>query len=146
MSESIRHITKCRFCNKEFLAPALALPTIGEPPSKNVERYIEVLAKHIVTAHQAEWQQILAISAQFTGILVLRQFDTQDEALCRAEDIARYQVHQITRRNLPPTDAGLKANLETHEGKEDAAFEALKELRDYLIEAAVFQAVSQFPQ
>ena len=146
MSELLKHITKCRFCAKEFLAPALAIPIIGEPPHKNVQRYVEELAKHLATKHPPEWAGILGISSNFTGVLVLRQFETHDRALMQAENIARYSVHNLTRRNLPPTDEGLKANLQTHGFTEqriqpdslmsERAFDALKELRDYLIEAA----------
>lgn len=143
MSE-INHITKCRFCTKEFTTgQPLAVPIIGEPPHANLHRYVQALAKHMQENHPQEWAQLLLVGSLFTSVLILRQYQTEDPALLRAEDINRFQVHQMTRRNVPPTDEALRDNLESHIAGEwdPGAFLAMKELRDYLIEAALFQPV-----
>lgn len=137
MSE-INHITKCRFCMKEFTTgQPLAVPIIGEPPQAHLQRYVQALAKHMQENHPQEWAQLLMFGSLFTSVLILRQYQTEDPALLRAEDINRFQVHQMTRRNPPPTDEALEKKA-----KEDEVFNLLKDLRDYLIEAALFQPVS----
>jgi hypothetical protein len=142
----LKHITKCKHCGKEFIAPALAVPIIGEPPTAHVLRYVEVLMKHLATKHQTEWPQLLGVSSLLTGVMILRQFESADPALVKAEDVARFQVHQLTRRNPPPTDEDLDKKIDAI-GLDHRAdvVRLMRELRDYLIEAAVFQPVNAEP-
>lgn len=135
MSE-LMHITKCRLCPKQFTAEPLPVPIIGQPAPSNVRKYVEALSKHLASKHPQEWAALLNLTNQYAGLLTIRAFETQDPALQRAEDLVRFSLHQLTRRNPPPDEATVLANLKEHglEGNVQA-YAAVCELRDYLIEA-----------
>jgi hypothetical protein len=140
MSELL-HITKCRLCPKQFQAPPLPVPIIGQPAPVHTFKYVEVLAKHMQSKHPKEWQALLNLTNQYAGLLTIRAFETADPALQKAEDLVRFSLHQITRRNPPPDDSEIWKNLNEHglQGNEDA-FKAVVELRDYLMEAEFVKA------
>jgi hypothetical protein len=114
--------TKCKLCGKEFIVVPLDMPHLNEPIDPRILSMEDRFARHLHEKHEKEWQELVGIAATFSRVLLLRVFDTQDPAIMKAEDIARWQVHQMTRKNPPPIDSALDA-------------EELKRLRDYLIES-----------
>jgi hypothetical protein len=142
MSE-LTYITSCRLCPKQFTAAALPVPIIGQPAPANVAKYVEALSKHLSSKHPKEWGAVLNFVNQYAGLLTIRAFETQDPALQRAEDLVRFTLHQLTRRNPPPDDATVMANLKEHglEGNVQA-YAAVVELRDYLMETAFSKSLA----
>jgi hypothetical protein len=107
----LTYITKCRFCQQEFQVSGLKIPIIGEPPEKKHQRLIKAFAEHLIQAHPQEYQQLMGIAGMFVTVLIVRSFDTTDPAILAIENLNRYAVHGITRKNLPPTDEGINKRV-----------------------------------
>lgn len=84
---------KCSICNQTFYGPRLAL--VGKPGGRQAQ-LLEKLAQHIMTAHPDVATSIGMGAAEYSGMFILGQFETDDPELSRQLDISRWNVNQKT--------------------------------------------------
>jgi hypothetical protein len=143
----ITHISKCRLCGQQFKAPAQGIPIIGEPPEKQMVKFLGGVFQHLAPKHMAHPQL-----QELIGFAILACIESPDPVVQQAQANARHNMH---RRTVDPKwgpepfpDAVLRAAVEsiTDTEEEDNRIELtslimklVTEVRDALLEQGQFK-------
>jgi hypothetical protein len=108
---SVKYLTVCRLCQQKFSAvPMDATPIIGQPQEALI-KFVRGLADHLMRKHPENFGGITQGGQIFQGFLTLALFDSQDPNIVRSREMARAEIHALTRR-LSITDESLVKKLD----------------------------------
>jgi hypothetical protein len=136
----IKHTTTCRECGQEFKASPLGIAVIGETAPARVVKFVMALAEHFATQHRDKMQALSNSIQDFTGLLILNEFDTDDPGLRQRTDQVRGDIHKRTRQYFV-TDAAIldlvsRVGLDPEHEKTVAAL--MRGMRDAYEETGAF--------
>jgi hypothetical protein len=83
-------------CQQPFEAYPLQLPAVGEKPNERVISFITGLGAHLATVHRADMETISGTLQDFTGLLIMSQFETADKPLAARIEQTRAEIHKRT--------------------------------------------------
>jgi hypothetical protein len=125
---------------QRFSAPAAII--IGEKAAEATLRYVAALARHFKHHHTSQFISAALAGQEYSGLLVLSHFATEDEGLNRLSEITRHRIHgQTTARRISDETIERKvAELHLPIGKEETAAlcQTINQMRDILQEAGEF--------
>ena len=140
--------TKCKHCGETFTT--VRVPIIGQE-QKQFMAFMNKLVKHLQEKHPEVATQVIALQAEFGGMLMLNQFTTMDEQLNREQDQKRHKIFKLCQR-VQVSDATIdqrvrtlcenselsELRLERDNPTQQALRALLRELRDALGEVGLY--------
>lgn len=130
------YITRCKHCTHKFEAPPLSIPVLGQPITLQAVKYVQALAKHMAKHHPKEDAAAQMAGQHMYAIECLKHFSVEDPSILSTLDGVRRALHLATRAVFI-TDAMIQdvvARLEFNQSDSAKALEAMKELRDVLLD------------
>lgn len=106
MTPTEKHTTKCRECPQAFSASTMGIPIIGETAPAKVMKFVMALADHLATKHRPTMDKLSGSVQDFTGLLIVNNFETDDPGMLERADAIRFDIHKRTRKHFI-TDAAI---------------------------------------
>ena len=132
--------TKCKHCGQTFVS--VRVPIIGQE-QKQFMTFMNKLVKHLQEKHPEVATQVIALQAEFGGMLMLNQFTTMDEQLNREQDQKRHKIFKLCQR-VQVSDATIEERVDALPGipapgaAASDVIDLLKEFRDVLGEIGLY--------
>jgi len=104
--QPIKYLTTCRHCPQQFNALSFGVPIIGQPIPERVVKFVSALGEHLVSKHKDLMQQLSGSIQDFTGLMLINQFESTDPGLNARADAIRADIHRRTRKHFI-TDAAI---------------------------------------
>lgn len=100
-----KHATTCKHCGQVFRAFTFGLPEKEAPPPDRLIQFVMALGNHL-GSHTEAYQKLAGTLQEFSGMLIVAEYSTDDPGLLARFDATRADVHQETRKHFID-DAGL---------------------------------------
>ncbi len=94
-----KHTTKCKYCKQAFKAFTFGTPAADQPPPERLIKFIMALGAHIAS-HKDEYQKLAGTLQEFSGLLIMNEFETDDPGLLARIDAIRSSVHQQSAKHF----------------------------------------------
>lgn len=133
---TLRTITECLLCDKQFDVPVLPVPDIGQPVNEQTLKVVQAFAKHLEKKHPERLAFAQTLSMGVMGVEILKNFQHADAGLLSGLEQTRIALYQMNQRR-EINDATLLDRIARLElGSEDATkvFDLARQLRDFLTE------------
>ena len=130
--QPIKFLTACRHCPQQFNAASFGVPIIGQPIPERVVKFVSALGEHVVMRHKDIMQQLSGTIQDFTGLMLINQFETADPGLNARADAIRSDIHRRTRKHFI-TDAAitdLVSRIGLDPEHEEAVVKLMQGMRD----------------
>lgn len=129
--------TTCAHCPARFFTP---IHTVGEPEQARYVKLLSMLGDHLNRKHKDKAAESISqqmnASLDYSGIIVLSHFNSNDEGLIQFREAARNRLHSFTRK-VHVSDSTIEekvAILALPADKQSAVVELLKQMRNVLEE------------
>lgn len=102
----------CIHCGKTFYGPRMGVASIRDRNQMNqMAEFFRNLKKHLADEHTPEAGNIMAAEAEFSTMMTLSRFRSNDRELQKKLDMSRWNVHQNTLA-VKITDAEIGMSVE----------------------------------